>query len=104
MATVEEKGPADGREDYTQDGTVDLRGRPISRSNTGGWRACSFIVGNYVYIYIYRAYIYMLAFTVFFSTLRDRSSLYIYILIVLLRCYIYIKSCFVCVNMYICRV
>ena len=75
MATVEEKGPADGREDYTQDGTVDLKGRPISRSNTGGWRACSFIVGNYVYI----AYIYMLAFTVFFSTLRDRSSLYIYI-------------------------
>jgi hypothetical protein len=53
MATVEEKGPADGREDYTQDGTVDLKGRPISRSNTGGWRACSFIVGNYVCVYIY---------------------------------------------------
>ncbi|XP_059433084.1 protein NRT1/ PTR FAMILY 5.2-like [Corylus avellana] len=49
MATVEEKGPADGREDYTQDGTVDLKGRPISRSNTGGWRACSFIVGYEVF-------------------------------------------------------
>ncbi|XP_061343377.1 protein NRT1/ PTR FAMILY 5.2-like [Gastrolobium bilobum] len=45
MAVVEEKGPASGREDYTQDGTVDLKGRPVSRSNTGRWRACSFIVG-----------------------------------------------------------
>ncbi|XP_020220190.1 protein NRT1/ PTR FAMILY 5.2-like [Cajanus cajan] len=32
-------------EDYTQDGTVDLKGRPILRSNTGRWKACSFIVG-----------------------------------------------------------
>ncbi|KAK7336897.1 hypothetical protein VNO77_17448 [Canavalia gladiata] len=45
MAVVEEKGPANGREDYTQDGTVDLKGRPVLRSNTGRWRACSFIVG-----------------------------------------------------------
>ncbi|XP_062149159.1 protein NRT1/ PTR FAMILY 5.2-like isoform X2 [Alnus glutinosa] len=49
MAMVEEKGLADGREDYTQDGTVDLKGRPILRSKTGGWRACSFIVGYEVF-------------------------------------------------------
>lgn len=46
MAVVEEKGFASGREDYTQDGTVDLKGRPVLRSNTGRWRACSFIVGK----------------------------------------------------------
>lgn len=46
MAVVEEKGLASGREDYTQDGTVDLKGRPVLRSNTGRWRACSFIVGK----------------------------------------------------------
>lgn len=42
MAKVEEKGLED---DHTQDGTVDLKGRPVLRSNTGRWRACSFIVG-----------------------------------------------------------
>ncbi|CAB4321756.1 unnamed protein product [Prunus armeniaca] len=49
MASVEEKGSADGREDHTQDGTVDLKGRPILRSKTGRWRACSFIVGYEVF-------------------------------------------------------
>ena len=40
----------EGREeDYTQDGTVDLKGRAVLRSQTGRWRACSFIVGNYQY-------------------------------------------------------
>ncbi len=51
MAAVEEKGHADGREDYTQDGTVDLKGRPILRSKTGGWRACSFIVGKVAFAF-----------------------------------------------------
>lgn len=46
MAMVEEKGPADEREDYTEDGTVDLKGRPVLRSKTGRWKACYFIVGN----------------------------------------------------------
>ncbi|KAE8730619.1 Protein NRT1/ PTR FAMILY 5.2 [Hibiscus syriacus] len=33
---AEEKGSADGRDDdYTDDGTVDLKGRPVLRSNTG---------------------------------------------------------------------
>ncbi|KAF8032588.1 hypothetical protein BT93_D1487 [Corymbia citriodora subsp. variegata] len=40
----EERGSAD-KDDYTQDGTVDLKGRPILRSKTGRWNACSFIVG-----------------------------------------------------------
>lgn len=50
MAVVGEKAHANGREDYTQDGTVDLKGRTILRSNTGRWRACSFIVGNAFYL------------------------------------------------------
>ncbi|PON66805.1 Proton-dependent oligopeptide transporter [Trema orientale] len=44
MALVEEKGHVYGKEDYTQDGTVDLKGRPVLRSKTGRWRACTFIV------------------------------------------------------------
>lgn len=49
MAKVEEKGSAYGRDDHTQDGTVDLKGRPVLRSNTGRWTACSFIVGYEVF-------------------------------------------------------
>ncbi|KAL9360960.1 hypothetical protein Peur_049083 [Populus x canadensis] len=50
MAEVlEEKGPAGGKDDYTADGTVDLKGRPVLRSKTGRWRACSFIVGYEVF-------------------------------------------------------
>ncbi|XP_062092416.1 protein NRT1/ PTR FAMILY 5.1 [Humulus lupulus] len=30
---------------YTQDGTVDLRGRPVLASKTGKWKACAFLVG-----------------------------------------------------------
>ncbi|CAI0383093.1 unnamed protein product [Linum tenue] len=30
--------------DYTQDGTVDLKGNPVRRSKRGGWKACSFVV------------------------------------------------------------
>ncbi|XP_048235250.1 protein NRT1/ PTR FAMILY 5.2 [Ricinus communis] len=41
MAMVEEGG-ADNN--YTQDGTVDLKGNPVLRSKRGGWKACSFIV------------------------------------------------------------
>ena len=36
-----------GVDDYTQDGTVDLKGNPVLRSKRGGWTACSFVVGNY---------------------------------------------------------
>ncbi|GFQ04244.1 protein nrt1/ ptr family 5.1 [Phtheirospermum japonicum] len=31
--------------DYTQDGTVDLRGQPVLADKTGKWKACSFLVG-----------------------------------------------------------
>ncbi|KAL5713769.1 hypothetical protein ACHQM5_015817 [Ranunculus cassubicifolius] len=29
---------------FTEDGTVNLKGRPVLRANTGGWTACSFVV------------------------------------------------------------
>ncbi|XP_022964063.1 protein NRT1/ PTR FAMILY 5.2-like [Cucurbita moschata] len=31
-------------DDYTQDGTVDLKGNPVRRSKRGAWKACSFII------------------------------------------------------------
>ncbi|KAJ8765210.1 hypothetical protein K2173_011470 [Erythroxylum novogranatense] len=31
-------------DDYTKDGTVDLKGKPVLRSKRGGWKACSFVV------------------------------------------------------------
>ncbi|KAL5702379.1 hypothetical protein ACHQM5_027605 [Ranunculus cassubicifolius] len=37
---VEEKA----QDDFTEDGTVDLKGQPILRSKGGKWKACSFIV------------------------------------------------------------
>lgn len=37
---------ATGDDDYTQDGTVDLRGNPVLRSKRGGWKACGFVVGK----------------------------------------------------------
>ncbi|XP_062080017.1 protein NRT1/ PTR FAMILY 5.2-like [Humulus lupulus] len=35
----------DHQADYTQDGSVDIKGRPVLRSKTGRWRACFFILG-----------------------------------------------------------
>jgi peptide/histidine transporter 3/4 len=32
--------------DYTQDGTIDLKGKSVLRSKTGCWKACSFLVGT----------------------------------------------------------
>ncbi|KAJ8899321.1 hypothetical protein K2173_018295 [Erythroxylum novogranatense] len=40
---MEGRSPANDREDYTQDGTVDIKGKPVLRSETGRWKACSFI-------------------------------------------------------------
>ncbi|XP_022143759.1 protein NRT1/ PTR FAMILY 5.2-like [Momordica charantia] len=31
-------------DDYTQDGSVDLKGNPVLRRKTGRWKACSFII------------------------------------------------------------
>lgn len=42
MASLElEENGSDG---YTQDGTVDLKGKPVLRSKRGGWKACWFVV------------------------------------------------------------
>ncbi|XP_058770780.1 protein NRT1/ PTR FAMILY 5.2-like [Vicia villosa] len=39
-----EEGKAVKEEEYTEDGTVNLKGKPVLRSKTGGWKACSFVV------------------------------------------------------------
>lgn len=31
----------------TKDGTVDYRGKPANKKETGTWRACPFILGNF---------------------------------------------------------
>ncbi|XP_019250298.1 PREDICTED: protein NRT1/ PTR FAMILY 5.2-like [Nicotiana attenuata] len=49
MSEELEKGATNGSKDYTQDGTVDLKGKPLLRSKTGRWRACYFIVGYEVF-------------------------------------------------------
>ena len=45
MAAAAAEDQESGLDDYTKDGTVDRKGNPTLRSNTGGWKACSFIVG-----------------------------------------------------------
>jgi len=40
------EGEGGGGDDYTKDGSVDLRGNPARRSKRGGWTACTFIVGT----------------------------------------------------------
>lgn len=45
MAAAAAEDQESGLDDYTKDGTVDRKGNPTLRSNTGGWIACSFIVG-----------------------------------------------------------
>ncbi|KAL8260310.1 hypothetical protein R6Q59_028263 [Mikania micrantha] len=31
--------------DFTQDGTIDLKGKPVLRQETGRWKACYFMLG-----------------------------------------------------------
>lgn len=43
------KKPAVSREDgeeWVNDGSVDLRGRSVMKSKSGGWKASLFIIGN----------------------------------------------------------
>lgn len=47
-------------EEYTQDGTVNIKGKPILRSKSGGWKACSFVVGNLSLFYIIFVIYYLL--------------------------------------------
>lgn len=58
-----------GVSEYTEDGSVDLKGNPVLRSKRGGWTACSFIVGNNIYIYI----------PLFFFFFPEKSQAYIFI-------------------------
>ncbi|KAL2469636.1 Protein NRT1/PTR FAMILY 5.2 [Abeliophyllum distichum] len=44
MAVSASSATENGRNEYTEDGTVDLKGNPILRSKRGGWTACSFVV------------------------------------------------------------
>ncbi|GLJ37735.1 hypothetical protein SUGI_0766700 [Cryptomeria japonica] len=46
---VRESGGMESREGFTMDGSVDLKGRPVVRSKTGGWGACSFLVGYEIF-------------------------------------------------------
>ncbi|OAY78342.1 Protein NRT1/ PTR FAMILY 5.3 [Ananas comosus] len=41
---VEDLESEHAQREYTEDGSVDLRGNPILRCKRGGWTACSFIV------------------------------------------------------------
>ncbi|KAK7399862.1 hypothetical protein VNO78_11056 [Psophocarpus tetragonolobus] len=36
----------DESKQYTGDGSVDYKGRPVLKQNTGNWKACPFILGN----------------------------------------------------------
>ncbi|KAH7515444.1 hypothetical protein FEM48_Zijuj10G0026900 [Ziziphus jujuba var. spinosa] len=36
----------DGGEIYSGDGSVDIKGRPVLKQNTGNWKACPFILGT----------------------------------------------------------
>ncbi|KAL8162623.1 hypothetical protein V2J09_014112 [Rumex salicifolius] len=38
--------PSEIDDSYTGDGSVDIKGNPILKENTGNWRACPFILGN----------------------------------------------------------
>ncbi|GLJ37739.1 hypothetical protein SUGI_0766780 [Cryptomeria japonica] len=44
-----EGGSMESQEGFTMDGTVDLKGRPVLRSKTGKWKACSFLVGYEIF-------------------------------------------------------
>lgn len=34
------------REEFTQDRTINLKGKPVLRSTTGKWKACYFMLGK----------------------------------------------------------
>lgn len=41
---------------YTKDGTVDYRGNPANKKQTGTWRACPFILGNHSSLYFLKLF------------------------------------------------
>ncbi|THG18304.1 hypothetical protein TEA_021605 [Camellia sinensis var. sinensis] len=46
VLTSEISGPNESSGLYTGDGSVDIKGQPVLKSNTGNWRACPFILGT----------------------------------------------------------
>lgn len=57
---------------YTKDGSVDLRGRRAVAAETGRWKACGFLVGNYqpvVYIFSFLFILYYIHVTKSFCDL-----------------------------------
>lgn len=50
-------GEGEAGDDYTKDGSVDLRGNPVLRSKRGGWTACSFIIGTSCAILLHHRFI-----------------------------------------------
>lgn len=49
MVVVTAMEQSGARHMFTQDGTVDLKGRPVLQSKTGRWNACSFIVRKFTH-------------------------------------------------------
>ncbi|KAL5721689.1 hypothetical protein ACHQM5_005302 [Ranunculus cassubicifolius] len=46
ISTLEDGLLLDKSKEYTGDGSVDLKGNPVLKKNTGNWRACPFILGT----------------------------------------------------------
>ncbi|CAI0418445.1 unnamed protein product [Linum tenue] len=52
QASLLEHGPSSGHNqgdrsgEHTGDGSVDIKGRPVLKQNTGNWKACPFILGT----------------------------------------------------------
>jgi len=44
---------------YTGDGSVDFKGRPVLKQNTGNWKACPFILGKpFHFTYVTNIYLF----------------------------------------------
>lgn len=43
---INPSSPVDPYSDFTLDGSVDMKGRPVVKSRTGGWKAAGFIIGD----------------------------------------------------------
>lgn len=42
---------------YTGDGSVDFKGRPVLKQNTGNWKACPFILGKLLLFSLHFSYV-----------------------------------------------
>jgi len=60
---MEEEGRRRSDDEYTEDGTVDLKGKPILKSKTGRWKACSFVVG--IFLSIFLIFLFKITFFIF---------------------------------------